>query len=329
MKVLQDENEIKKIFFYFLLTVTVLWTIHAYVVPILWAAITAIIAAPLYDKATLRFSKHKANFLIGALILLVVGLVLFFVIMASLQAKHYFDENSLSSTIASIKHQLFSFKLLRQQKEQIYSLFDQMSLSKMLPVIQYTANQISSFIICFLIYYAFVFYFLTQKKSISSFFVEKIFSFYQHPEKYIDMLVDMTRAIAANIFVTAGMTACVMTVVYLVFGLSFPVLVGLVTGLISIVPFVLPFFYVLLLIIMVLSKQYVAGFIIVAVGMLLNFVTDNILQPRLINKKANMGFSVSLLGILGGLDAFGFIGLFLGPLLVNFALRSFAVESRE
>ncbi len=56
---------------------------------------------------------------------------------------------------------------------------------------------------------------------------------------------------------------------------------------------------------------------------------DNILKPYLISRGGNLPLVVVLLGVLGGLLSFGFIGLFLGPVLlaVVYNLISAWVES--
>ncbi len=43
---------------------------------------------------------------------------------------------------------------------------------------------------------------------------------------------------------------------------------------------------------------------------------DNVLRPLIISQSGNLSFITVLLGILGGIMAFGFIGIFLGPVLL-------------
>jgi predicted PurR-regulated permease PerM len=43
---------------------------------------------------------------------------------------------------------------------------------------------------------------------------------------------------------------------------------------------------------------------------------DNILRPFLISRNAKLSFLPVMLGVLGGLAAFGLIGVFLGPTLL-------------
>jgi len=49
---------------------------------------------------------------------------------------------------------------------------------------------------------------------------------------------------------------------------------------------------------------------------------DNVIKPLIISHGSNLPFILVLLGVLGGVIAFGFIGVFLGPTLlaIGFAL---------
>ena len=47
---------------------------------------------------------------------------------------------------------------------------------------------------------------------------------------------------------------------------------------------------------------------------------DNVLKPLIISHGSNLPFVLVLLGILGGVVAFGFIGVFLGPVLLALGL---------
>jgi predicted PurR-regulated permease PerM len=56
---------------------------------------------------------------------------------------------------------------------------------------------------------------------------------------------------------------------------------------------------------------------------------DNILRPRLISGRAEISTLPVFFGVLGGVAAFGVIGLFAGPLIIALALAlvGFAEES--
>jgi predicted PurR-regulated permease PerM len=62
-----------------------------------------------------------------------------------------------------------------------------------------------------------------------------------------------------------------------------------------------------------------AGFLVVW-GVVVVGQVDNFLRPKLIGDRADIHPIFVLIGVLGGVAAFGFIGLFLGPLIVGVTL---------
>ena len=47
---------------------------------------------------------------------------------------------------------------------------------------------------------------------------------------------------------------------------------------------------------------------------------DNVVKPILISRGSSLPFLLVLLGVMGGVLAFGFVGLFIGPTLLAVAL---------
>jgi predicted PurR-regulated permease PerM len=47
---------------------------------------------------------------------------------------------------------------------------------------------------------------------------------------------------------------------------------------------------------------------------------DNVVKPILISRGSSLPFALVLLGVMGGVLAFGFVGLFIGPTLLAVAL---------
>jgi predicted PurR-regulated permease PerM len=63
---------------------------------------------------------------------------------------------------------------------------------------------------------------------------------------------------------------------------------------------------------------------VIAVGMV-----DNFLRPLLISGRAEVPTLAVFIGVMGGLSAFGFIGLFLGPIVLGLLVALFRYESEE
>ena len=74
-----------------------------------------------------------------------------------------------------------------------------------------------------------------------------------------------------------------------------------------------------------------AGLALLAWGVLIVHPTDNILRPLLISGATDVPMAVVFIGVMGGLLAFGLIGLFLGPLILSVLLaiwREWLAEDR-
>ena len=101
--------------------------------------------------------------------------------------------------------------------------------------------------------------------------------------------------------------------VYFAVGLPYPASVGAVTGVAAVIPFAAPVVYVLAGLYLLAIGNTLGGIIILVFGSVLLFVADHFVRPFLIGGAARLPFLLVLLGILGGLQTMGFIGLFLGP----------------
>ncbi len=65
--------------------------------------------------------------------------------------------------------------------------------------------------------------------------------------------------------------------------------------------------------------SYGMGLFLAVWGLVVISGVDNVLKPYLISRGGNLPLVVVLLGVFGGILAFGFMGLFLGPTLLAVA----------
>ena len=75
--------------------------------------------------------------------------------------------------------------------------------------------------------------------------------------------------------------------------------------------------------------RYLAGILFLAWGILVVSTVDNVIRSWFISGATRMPFLLGLFGILGGVLAFGTIGLFVGPVTVGLILtlwREWAAE---
>jgi predicted PurR-regulated permease PerM len=105
-------------------------------------------------------------------------------------------------------------------------------------------------------------------------------------------------------------------IVYLAAGLPYPAIIGAITAVAAVIPFAAPVVYTLAGLYLFTVGNTVGAIIILASGSVIVFIADHFVRPFLIGGAARLPFLWVLLGILGGLQTFGFLGLFLGPALM-------------
>jgi len=105
----------------------------------------------------------------------------------------------------------------------------------------------------------------------------------------------------------------VMAVVYFVLGVPHPVLLGVFTALAAMIPFG-PVVAFALAAFLLLTQGSPGGAIAVAViGFGVEFVAGHFVRPALIGNATRLPFLWVLIGILGGVETLGLLGLFVGP----------------
>ncbi|MGH8207831.1 MAG: AI-2E family transporter [Steroidobacteraceae bacterium] len=140
-------------------------------------------------------------------------------------------------------------------------------------------------------------------------------------DAYLVLAGLMTRAVVYGLVVTAVAQGAIAGIGYAVIGLTAPVLLGVLTGILSIVPLVgTAIVWVPVAIWLVVAGHLIKGLILIGWGALLVHPAENVLRPLVISNATRVPFLLVLFGALGGLSAFGLIGLFIGPVVLAIAI---------
>jgi predicted PurR-regulated permease PerM len=151
-----------------------------------------------------------------------------------------------------------------------------------------------------------------------------------HKEHLFTRLSGITRAIVFGTSMTALLQGVVLGIGFSIAGLPSPVVFGVFGALLA----MLPVGGTMLVwgpavIWLVFDGHWGYGIFMLVWGLMLSGL-DNILRPLLISGRAPISTLVVFVGVLGGIAAFGAIGIILGPLVLSLALAlvEFAEESR-
>ncbi len=99
-------------------------------------------------------------------------------------------------------------------------------------------------------------------------------------------------------------------------GLSHPAMLGALTGVFAMIPFAAKLIFGACALVLVAEGHMAAGSSLFIFGVVVILLADNYVRPKLIGGAVKLPFIWTLLGIFGGLENFGLLGLFLGPTLM-------------
>lgn len=133
---------------------------------------------------------------------------------------------------------------------------------------------------------------------------------------YIQAVGVTVRAVVFGIVLTAVAQGVLAGLGYWVAGIPAPALWGAITALISLIPFVGPVVWIGLSLNLLAHGETQAALGLFLWGALVVSWVDNLIRPLVISGPTRIPFLLVFLGVLGGLNAFGLIGLFLGPALL-------------
>lgn len=143
-------------------------------------------------------------------------------------------------------------------------------------------------------------------------------------------LKDVTRAVFLGIGLTALIQGTLVGIGFSISGLPSPLVFGVVAVLFALVPFVgTVIVWAPAAIYLAARGDYGHSIFLALWGALLVGMVDNFLRPFLISGRSAVPTLAVFIGVMGGLAAFGFIGLFLGPIVLGLLVALFRFEAEE
>ena len=120
-------------------------------------------------------------------------------------------------------------------------------------------------------------------------------------------------------------------IVYAVAGVPHATTFGALTAVAAIIPFGAPLVFAVTSLLLAAKGKIVWAITVFCIGAVVMFVADHFVRPVLIGGATKLPFLWVLLGILGGVEVWGLIGLFLGPAIMAALIllwREWASEPR-
>ncbi len=152
----------------------------------------------------------------------------------------------------------------------------------------------------------------------------------RHKQRLAHHIGEVTRAVVFGTLVTAAVQGITMAIGFRLVGLPSPIVFGVLAAIVSVLPVGgTAFVWGPAAAWLFVADHPGRGFFLLLWGALIVGVADNVLRPFLISGRSQVPTLAVFVGVLGGLAAFGMVGMFLGPVVISLfvAFVRFADES--
>jgi predicted PurR-regulated permease PerM len=151
-------------------------------------------------------------------------------------------------------------------------------------------------------------------------------------DNYLSAIGQTVKAVIYGLGLAALVQGVLAGIGYWIAGVSAPIFLAALTTMVGVIPFAVPLLWGGVSAWLLVTGHNVAGIALFAWMVLVVGWTDHFVRPLLISRGAQIPFIIVLFGVLGGLAAFGLVGLFLGPVILAVLLavwREWLAETGE
>jgi len=311
-----------------------LWTIGNFLPALAWASVLAIAVWPLYERAQRRWPPGRHNVLMPTLFTLAIGILfgLPFVVLAIQGAREVQDILALYQKATTsgipvpdwVSHLPFGGQAVEHwwsgnlaNPVEKNAILQRVNRASVLQIGQNVGRAVARRIVVFFFTLMTLFFLLKDGRGVVRDLLtasERLFG--ARGERIARQMVSSVHGTVDGLVLVGLGEGVLMGIAYAVAGVPHPTLLGGLTALAAMVPFVVTFVFAGVGILLVVQGSVGAAIAIVAIGTVLVLVADHFIRPALIGGATRLPFLWVLFGILGGVETWGIVGLFVGPALM-------------
>ena len=312
-----------------------LWVLTPFVTALFWAAVLAFASWPLMQFLT-RVLKGNASLAAGLLtsvwVLVVAGPLVWlgFNIADHIRNATELIKNLRVTGLPDAPEWLIDVPMVGDRLLELWQTVDQQGaafLTTAKPYMGQTGNwllarsaSIGAGILELALSLLLVFFFYRDGPRLAHFAKSLVKRLIEERADYYIHLVDGTvRRVVNGVIGTAAAQALVALFGFAVAGVPGALLLAALTFMLSLIPMGPPLVWGPAVAWLFFQNEYGMAVFLFIWGLLVISSVDNFLKPYLISRGGNLPLVVVLMGVFGGLFAFGFMGLFLGPTLLAVA----------
>ncbi|WAH57205.1 AI-2E family transporter [Pseudomonas silvicola] len=309
-----------------------LWVMAPFISALLWGAILAYASWPLMRLLTRwlggRETLAASILTLGWILLVILPLVwLGFNLADHIRDAIAFVRDVQVDGLPAAPDWLVALPLVGPRLAAWWDTLDQQGAALMVSVKPYLGQvgnwllarsaQIGGGILELTLSLVFVFFFYRDGPRLAAFvlrLLERLVG--ERAEYYLELVAGTVQRVVNGVIGTAAAQAVLALIGFLIAGIPGALVLGIVTFLLSLIPMGPPLAWIPATAWLVWKSEYGMAVFLGVWGTFIISGVDNVLKPYLISRGGDLPLVIVLLGVFGGLLAFGFIGLFIGPTLL-------------
>ncbi|MEQ1741000.1 MAG: AI-2E family transporter [Candidatus Nitrotoga sp.] len=325
----------KKVFLLLLIVVSIAfcWIVWPFFGAVFWGTVLAIMFAPLYRRllAVTRGRQNLAALATLVLCLIIVILPLTFITASLVQEAISFYQKLQSGElhfIANLQQVInalprwmvdlldrFEFGNISALQEKLSA--SMMEGSKFIATQVFTVGQNTfEFIVSFGIMLYLLFFLLRDGSTLSGRIRQAIPLCMEHKRYLFSKFITVLRATVKGNIAVAAVQGLLGGVIFWILGIQGPLFWGVLMAFLSLLPAIgAALIWAPVAIYFLVTGDTWSGVILIAFGVFVIGLIDNILRPILVGKDTQMPDYVVLISTLGGIALFGLNGFIIGPVI--------------
>ncbi|MCC6764903.1 MAG: AI-2E family transporter [Deltaproteobacteria bacterium] len=337
------------VYFFFAAFLFLLWQLYAvfsgFLVPIVWAAILAMLFFPLF-RIVLGWCGGRETVAALALTLSITGGVLLPTISLSSvitheaigfyqRASQYVGSGTLAADVDRLRQSRLGRWIDRLEGYEIdWNAVARSSVDTVgtLIVAQVTsvAKNVAVFLFDFTIMVFTLFFLFRDGERMYRALRNMIPMDPAHKDAIFSVLYQTLSAVTQGMVATALAQGVLTWVALWALGLPYTAFLGVAAGILSLVPFVgAAGVWIPCTIYLAATGDYFRALILLVYGSVVISMVDNVLRPLLIGGQTRLPTLFLFFGILGGVQVYGVLGLFLGPVLLAIAIAFIRIYQEQ
>jgi predicted PurR-regulated permease PerM len=311
-----------------------LWTVQGFWPALVWAGILAIAIWPLYQRARARWRPGKRDMLVAGGFTVAIALV-FIMPLALVAVQLSREAHVILSWIENIrqngvappdllarlpvasKQAIDWWKSNLSDPSAASDLLQRLPREDLMTYSRHLGSELLHRLVLFGFTLLTLFFLLRDGQRLSEQMLRASRrAFGSNGERIAKQMVASVHGTVDGLVLVGLGEGVLLGIAYAVSGVRHPTMLGALTALAAMIPFGAPLAFGIAALLLFSEGSTVAAFSVLLLGTVITFVADHFVRPVLIGGATRLPFLWVLFGILGGVETWGLLGLFLGPAIM-------------